>query len=68
MDGGFASPYDNQTFEWSVINVDGVENVTIAGNGAGHTLVGNATVAASTSARWASRRTAATTWVSYRIT
>jgi hypothetical protein len=67
MDGGFASPYTNQTFEWSVINLDGTETVTIAGN-SDHTLVGAATIAANVSARWASRRTAATTWVSYRIT
>jgi len=67
MDGGFASPYTNQTFEWSVINLDGAEAVTIAAN-TDHTLVGAATVAFGTSARWASRRTAATTWVSYRIT
>jgi hypothetical protein len=67
MDGGFAAPYTNQTFEWSVINLDGAEAVTIAGN-TDHTLVGAAGVAFGTSARWASRRTAANTWVSYRLT
>jgi hypothetical protein len=67
MDGGFAAPYTNQTFEWSVINLDDTEAVTIAGN-TDHTLVGAAGVPLGTSARWASRRTAANTWVSYRIT
>ena len=64
-EGGFSSIYTNMTFEWSVINT-GSGTCTV-GNGTGHTVTGSATVAAGASGRFASRRTAANTFVSYRL-
>jgi hypothetical protein len=64
-EGGFSGIYTNMTFEWSVINT-GSGTCTI-GAGADHTIVGGATVAAGDSGRFASRRTAANTFVSYRL-
>jgi hypothetical protein len=66
MDGGFSSLYTNMAFEWSVINTGATNAVTVQG-GTGHTVVGSGTVAANNSVRFVSRRTAATTWVTYRI-
>jgi hypothetical protein len=65
MEGGFSGIYTNMTFEWSVINT-GSGTCTI-GAGTDHTIVGHATVAAGDSGRFASRRTAANTFVSYRL-
>jgi hypothetical protein len=62
---GFSGTYDNMTFEWSVINT-GPSLVTVLASTA-HTLVGSGAVATGTSARFASRRTAANTFVSYRL-
>jgi hypothetical protein len=67
MDGGFFGLYNNMAFEWSVINTGATNAVTVQG-GAGHTVVGSGTVAANNSQRFLSRRTAATTWVTYRLT
>jgi hypothetical protein len=67
MDGGFSGLYNNMAFEWSVINTGATNAVTVQG-GASHTLVGSGTVAANNSQRFLSRRTAATTWVTYRLT
>jgi hypothetical protein len=65
-EGGFSGVYTNMTFEWSVINTGATNAVTVQG-GTGHTLVGSGAVAAGTSGRFASRRTAANTFVSYRL-
>ncbi len=64
-EGGFNGIYTNMTFEWSVINT-GSGTCTI-GAGTGHTIVGSTTVAAGASGRFASRRTAANTFVTYRL-
>jgi hypothetical protein len=64
-EGGFNGIYTNMAFEWSVINT-GSGTCTI-GNGTGHTVTGSNTAAAGTSARFASRRTAANTFVAYRL-
>jgi hypothetical protein len=64
-EGGFAGIYTNMTFEWSVINT-GAGTCTI-GAGTAHTIVGSGTVAIGASARFTSRRTAANTFVSYRL-
>jgi hypothetical protein len=66
MDGGFGGLYNNMAFEWSVINTGATNAVTVQ-NGASHTIVGSGTVAASNSGRFLSRRTGATTWVTYRL-
>ena len=64
-EGGFSGIYTNMTFEWSVINT-GSGTCTI-GAGTAHTIVGGTTVAAGASGRFASRRTAANTFVTYRL-
>ena len=62
---GFSGTYDNFTFEWSVINT-GVSLVRVLA-GTAHTVVGSGSVATGTSGRFASRRTAANTFVTYRL-
>lgn len=64
-EGGFAALYDNFTFEWSVINT-GPSLVRVLA-GTAHTIVGSGSVATGTSGRFASRRTAANTFVTYRL-
>ena len=64
-EGGFAGIYTNMTFEWSVINTGA--GICTIGAGTDHTIVGSGTVAIGGSARFASRRTAANTFVSYRL-
>jgi hypothetical protein len=64
-EGGFSGIYTNMAFEWSVINT-GSGTCTI-GAGTAHTIVGGATIAAGASGRFASRRTASNTFVSYRL-
>lgn len=63
---GFSGTYDNMTFEWSVINT-GPSLVRVLA-GTAHTVVGSGSVATGTSGRFASRRTAANTFVTYRLT
>jgi len=62
---GFSGTYDNFTFEWSVINT-GPSLVRVLA-GTAHTVVGSGSVLTGTSGRFASRRTAANTFVSYRL-
>ena len=65
-EGGFSGAYNNMTFEWSVINTGGTNAVTVQA-GTDHTLVGSGTVSANNSGRFATRRTALNTWVTYRL-
>jgi hypothetical protein len=65
-EAGFNAIYTNFTFEWSVINT-GPSLVRVLANTA-HAVVGLGSVATGTSGRFASRRTAANTFVSYRLT
>lgn len=61
-----ASAFDvNESFDWSVINTGG--NAFTVTAATGHTIVGVAAVATVTSGRWRTRKTAADTFVSYRI-
>jgi hypothetical protein len=64
-EGGFSNVYTNMTFEWSVINT-GPSLVRVLA-GTDHTIVGSGSVATGTSGRFASRRTAANTFVAYRL-
>jgi hypothetical protein len=64
-EAGFNGIYTNMTFLWSVINT-GPSLVRIL-DGTGHTVTGSNSVAAGTSARFASRRTASNTFVCYRL-
>ena len=66
MDAQFGTGV-NGTAEWSIINLAGATfSITVLGN-TGHTLVGNMVVAANSSARFASRKTATNTYVTYRL-
>jgi hypothetical protein len=65
-EAGFSGVYTNMTFEWTVINTGATNAVTVQG-GTGHTLVGSGAVAAGVSGRFASRRTASNTFVTYRL-
>lgn len=56
----------NTAFEWSIINTGATNAVTLAA-GANHTIVGSGTVALSTSARFKTVKTAANTFITYRI-
>jgi hypothetical protein len=51
---------------WSAIKV-GANAFTLAAAASGHTIIGTLAVATATSARFRSRRTAAETWVTYRL-
>jgi hypothetical protein len=64
VDAGFAANIDDLTHEWLVINT-GANAATILA-ATGHTIEGSATVAAGTSALFATRRTATNTYVTYR--
>lgn len=68
----------NEYFDWSLLNLSAAsaDTITLTSPGASHTIVGNAIVQsanASTggiygnSARWRTRKTAANTFVTYRI-
>jgi hypothetical protein len=64
-EAGFSSPYTNMAFQWSVINT-GPSLVRVLA-GTAHTLVGSGSIATGTSGRFSSRRTAANTFVTYRL-
>jgi uncharacterized protein YaiE (UPF0345 family) len=55
-----------ESFDWSVINTGG-NAFTVTAAASGHTIVGTAAVATVTSATWRTRKTAAATFVSYRL-
>jgi hypothetical protein len=54
------------SFDWSVINT-GPDTFTVTAAASGHTIVGVGAVATVTSAAWRTRKTAADTFVSYRL-
>jgi len=58
---------NDQGFSWSVINLGSSSGAVTMTAGTAHTYVGNAVVAISTSARFLTRKTAANTYVTYRI-
>jgi hypothetical protein len=62
---GFSGTYNNFTFEWSVINT-GPSLVRVLA-GTAHTVVGSGSVLTGTSGRFASRRSAGNTFVTYRL-
>lgn len=63
--GGLAKV--GESFEWSVINLGSSSGAVTMTAGTDHTYVGAAVVAISTSARFRTRKTAANTFVTYRI-
>jgi hypothetical protein len=56
----------DEAFDWSVINTGGANAFTVTA-ATGHTLVGNAVVALSSTGRFRTRKTASDTFVSYRV-
>jgi len=54
-------------FVWSAINTGGANAFTVTAAASGHTIVGAGAVAASTSGRFLTRKTAADTYVTYRL-
>ena len=67
MDSTFQDLQNNQSFEWSVINLAASSHVITVVAASGHTVVGNMAVAANSSGRFITRKTAANTFISYRI-
>ena len=65
-EAGFSTVYTNFTFEWSVINT-GPSVVNVLANTTTHLVVGSGSVAAGTSGRFTTRRTATNTFTSYRL-
>jgi hypothetical protein len=65
--GVIASLANDRAFPWSLINLGSASGAVTMTADTGHTYVGNATVAISTSARFSTRKTAANTYVTYRI-
>lgn len=66
-DAGFTSLPLTAAFDWSVINLGSSSGAVTMTAGTAHTFVGNAVVAISTSAIFRTRKTAANTFVTYRI-
>jgi hypothetical protein len=56
----------NDSIDWSVINTGGANAFTVTA-ATGHTIVGAAAVAASTSGRFRTVKTAANTFITYRL-
>jgi hypothetical protein len=54
-------------FEWVAINTGGSNAFTVTAAASGHTIVGAGAVAANTSGRFRTRKTAADTFVTYRV-
>ncbi len=55
------------SIDWSVINTGGANAITVTAAASGHTVVGAGAVAASSSGRFRTRKTAADTFVTYRL-
>lgn len=66
MDAVVDSAALNDSFQWSAINTGGSNAFTVTA-ASGHTLVGSGAVAASSSGRFLTRRSAALTWITYRL-
>lgn len=57
----------NACFDWAIINTGTSAGAVTVAAGTGHTLVGGATVTIGTSAGFRTRKTAANTFVTYRV-
>jgi hypothetical protein len=57
----------NQSFDWSIINTGSAVGVVTVSGGTGNTLVGSGMLAITTSATFRTRKTAANTFVTYRV-
>ena len=67
MDAAFQDLQVNQAFEWNVINLAAATHaITVVAN-TDHTVVGSMVVAANSSGRFLTRKSAANTFITYRI-
>jgi hypothetical protein len=66
MDAALDSAAVNDAFMWSAVNTGGTNAFTVTAS-TGHTIVGNGAVNANASGRFETRRTAAATWVTTRL-
>lgn len=68
IDAGVTDPpmRVDDAFDWTVINTGGTNTFTVAAN-TGHTLVGSGVVPANTACLFRTRKTAANTFVTYRM-
>lgn len=66
MDAALLNMQINDSIDWSVINTGGSNAFTVTA-ASGHTLVGAAAVAASTSGRFRTAKTATSTYITYRL-
>lgn len=57
----------NGCFDWAIVNTGTSSGAVTVAAGTAHTLVGSATVAIGTSAGFRTRKTAANTFVTYRM-
>jgi hypothetical protein len=55
------------SFDWAIVNLGSSSGAVTVGAGTGHTVVGNMVVAISTTGQFRTRKTAANTYVTYRI-
>lgn len=56
-----------ESFDWSVINTGDTNAITVTAAATGHTVVGIGAVAAETSGLFRTRKSAASTYITYRI-
>lgn len=56
-----------ESFDWSAINTGGANAFTVTAAASGHTVVGAGAVAASSSGSFRTRKTAADTFITYRL-
>lgn len=66
-DAAFIAMPVGASFDWVIINLGSSSGAVTLNAGTDHTIVGGATVAISTSARFRTRKTAKNTFVTYRI-
>lgn len=57
----------NESFDWTVINTGSTNAFIVTAAASGHTIVGSGAVAALTSATFRTRKTAANTFITYRL-
>jgi hypothetical protein len=57
----------DQSFDWSIVNAGSAVGIVTVSGGTGNTLVGSGVLAITTSATFRTRKTAANTFVTYRI-
>lgn len=66
MDAAFPDLAIDDAFEWTAI-ATGANAFTVTAAASGHTVVGSGVVATGTSKQFRTRRTAASTWVTYNL-